>query len=95
MQLAAFIQSIETYLDQVVESGDDQALFIASYLQGHFAVAAGQSDVRQMTQIAELLELMNNSLTNAFVNNELEASDQQQVELLWQQLQSGLALNSA
>ena len=85
-QLDAFILRTEAYLDNVVEHGDDQALFIASYLQGHFAVAAGQSQVRKMTQIAELAKLMDDSLTSAFDNNELAVIDKQQVLKLWQLL---------
>ena len=87
-QLIAFIQKTECYLDQVVEHGNDQELFIASYLQGHFAVEAGQSQVQQMTQVQQLAELMDVSLSTAFSNNELTADDQQQVLSLWQTLQS-------
>ena len=83
-ELTLFIQKTEDYLDQVVEHGNDQELFIASYLQGHFAVAAGQSQVRHMTQIRQLDELMNTSLDAAFDNNELAVDDQQQVLSLWQ-----------
>tara|TARA_R110000751_G_scaffold15290_2_gene49370 strand:+ start:67478 stop:67771 length:294 start_codon:yes stop_codon:yes gene_type:complete len=85
-ELTLFIQKTENYLDQVVENGNDQELFIASYLQGHFAVAAGQSQVRNMTQITQLNELMETSLDTAFDNNELAADDQQQVLNLWQVL---------
>jgi hypothetical protein len=85
-ELTFFIQKTELYLDQVVEHGNDQALFIASYLQGHFAVVAGQSQVQQMTQIEQLSELMDKSLTTAFTNNELVADDQKQVLGLWQVL---------
>ncbi|WP_299075155.1 YfcL family protein [uncultured Paraglaciecola sp.] len=84
--LDIFIQNTETYLDQVVEHGNDQELFIASYLQGHFAVAAGQSQVQNMTQVAELSELMQHSLHQAFENKELIDEDQQQVQSLWQTL---------
>lgn len=84
--LETFIVRTEAYLDNVVEHADDQALFIASYLQGHFAVAAGQSQVRQMTQVTQLAELMDESLTYAFDNNELGKEDQKQVIQLWQLL---------
>lgn len=87
-ELASFIQKTERYLDEVVGHGNDQQLFIASYLQGHFAVVAGQSQVKQMTQVAQLAGLMDTSLTAAFDNNELVADDQQQVLSLWQTLQS-------
>lgn len=85
-ELTLFIQKTEDYLDQVVGHGNDQELFIASYLQGHFAVVAGQSQVRQMTQIRQLNELMSSSLDAAFDNNELADDDQQQVLNLWQVL---------
>ncbi|MGS2720758.1 YfcL family protein [Paraglaciecola aestuariivivens] len=85
-ELSEFIQKTENYLDNVVEHGDDQALFIASYLQGHFAVAAGQSQVQNMTEIAQLAELMQLSLSQAFSNNELTTQDQTEVEQLWKQL---------
>jgi hypothetical protein len=88
-ELTSFIQKTEGYLDQVVGHGNDQELFIASYLQGHFAVVAGQSQVNQMTQVEQLVGLMFTSLTAAFDNNELLADDQKQVLSLWQTLQSG------
>jgi hypothetical protein len=72
-----------------VQHGNDQELFIASYLQGHFAVEAGQSQVQQMTQVKQLAALMETSLTAAFSNQELATDDQQQVIRLWQTLQSG------
>lgn len=85
-ELSSFIKRTEIYLDQVVEHGDDQQLFIASYLQGHFAVEAGQSQVQGMTQISQLSELMQVSLARAFANSELVADDQQQVLSLWNSL---------
>jgi hypothetical protein len=57
-------------------------------LQGHFAVEAGQSQVQQMTQIKQLAELMDTSLTSAFSNQELSTDDQQQVFSLWQTLKT-------
>ena len=87
-ELLSFIQKTERYLDQVVEHGNDQQLFIASYLQGHFAVAAGQSQVQQMTLIEQLAGLMNTSLNAAFENKELAEEDQDQVLHLWQTLQA-------
>ena len=87
-ELISFIQKTERYLDQVVEHGNDQQLFIASYLQGHFAVVAGQSQVQQMTLIEQLAKLMNTSLTAAFENKELALDDQDQVLYLWKTLQA-------
>lgn len=84
--LTVFIHKTERYLDQVVEHGNDQELFIASYLQGHFAVEAGQSQVQGMMRVDELSGLMHTSFTHAFANNELEAEDRKQVLNLWQSL---------
>lgn len=85
-ELTTFIHKTECYLDEVVQHGNDQALFIASYLQGHFAVVAGQSQVQDMTLITQLSKLMAVSLSNAFNNQELIADDQEQVLHLWQAL---------
>ncbi|MGJ8682208.1 YfcL family protein [Paraglaciecola sp.] len=85
-ELSTFISDVEQKLDQVVVDGSDQQLFISSYLQGHFAVMAGQSQVQDMTKVSQLDELMQNSLQQAFSNNELEPEDQQQVWDLWQSL---------
>lgn len=81
--LQTFIASVEQQLDEVVVNGSDQELFISSYLQGHFAVMAGQSQVQNMTEISQLDGLMQTSLDQAFNNNELEAEDQNQVKTLW------------
>jgi hypothetical protein len=83
-ELQTFIASVEQFLDQVVVNGSDQELFISSYLQGHFAVMAGQSQVQGMTQSSQLDGLMQESLKQAFANNELEPADQKQVWALWQ-----------
>ncbi|WP_199271631.1 YfcL family protein [Paraglaciecola sp. L3A3] len=82
-ELALFIAKVEKKLDGVVEHGTDQELFISSYLQGHFAVMAGQSQVQGMIQISQLDELMKSSLSQAFSNNELAVDDQKQVLDLW------------
>lgn len=84
--LVQFIERVEIYLDKVVEIGSDQELFISSYLQGHFAVMAGQSQVQNMQSVAELDGLMQDSLHKAFANQELADDDQQQVFALWQSL---------
>ena len=68
----------------MVNTGSDQELFIASYLQGHFAVMAGQSQVQNMQSVAQLDGLMQQSLTRAFDSQELDPEDQKQVKALWQ-----------
>lgn len=88
-ELPIFTQEVENYLDNVVQHGTDQQLFIASYLQGHFAVVAGQSDLKGFQTISQFNELMEQSLNNAFTNNELEADDQKQVWSLWNTFTQG------
>ncbi|MDU0355879.1 YfcL family protein [Paraglaciecola aquimarina] len=82
-ELTLFIDKVEKHLDSVVEHGSDQELFIASYLQGHFAVMAGQSQVQHMTKVSQLDQLMHTSLSQAFANDELVSDDQTQVWNLW------------
>ncbi|MFT2092429.1 YfcL family protein [Paraglaciecola sp. 2405UD69-4] len=82
--LSEFTDQVEQYLDNVVQHGTDEQLFIASYLQGHFAVVAGQSSLEQFTEISQFNELMEQSLHKAFTAKELEEDDQKQVWDLWQ-----------
>lgn len=77
------INSIEQSLDDVVNHGDDDELFIASYLQGHFAVIARQVEMEAAATIAMLDREIKASLALAFENNELETDDQQKVYALW------------
>ncbi|MGB2427317.1 MAG: YfcL family protein [Alteromonas sp.] len=80
------INHMEQKLHSVVDTGDDQALFIASYLHGHFDVVVSQIEKSTEPTIAALDTVMRQSLSNAFANAELEANDQQQVYALWQSL---------
>jgi hypothetical protein len=80
------IARIEAALDDVVNHGSDDELFIASYLQGHFAVEARQLEMHADASLALLDEKMINSLNNAFNNKELEGDDAAQVKQLWSRL---------
>ncbi|MBU2979752.1 YfcL family protein [Alteromonas sp. C1M14] len=85
----AFIDNlgkIEAQLDGVVDHGSDDDLFIASYLQGHFAVIARQQEMSKDASIRTLDEAVTASLNAAFDNYELEPDDQKKVFGLWQQL---------
>ncbi|MEQ5808376.1 YfcL family protein [Alteromonas sp. NFXS44] len=77
---------IEDALDGVVDHGSDDELFIASYLQGHFAVIARQQEMQPDASLATLDEAMQGSLQAAFDNKELEDEDQRLVMALWQRL---------
>lgn len=68
--------------------GSDDELFIASYLQGHFAVEARQLEMQENATITLLDEKMQESLQQAFANNELEGDDAARVSALWAKLMS-------
>ncbi|MEG3766839.1 YfcL family protein [Alteromonas sp. 14N.309.X.WAT.G.H12] len=80
------VAKIEAQLDSVVDHGSDDDLFIASYLQGHFAVLARQQEMTEGASLTTLNEAMMGSLEAAFANYELEQADQKKVLALWQQL---------
>jgi len=80
------IRQIENTLHGVVENDDDQALFIASYLHGHFDLVVSQVLATAEPTALALDEKMRSSLQMAFDNNELVTRDQQQVLDLWSQL---------
>tara|TARA_A200000113_G_C8642081_1_gene282903 strand:- start:130 stop:423 length:294 start_codon:yes stop_codon:yes gene_type:complete len=80
------IAEIEASLDDVVNHGSDDELFVASYLQGHFAVESRQLEMREDATIGMLNDKMVESLNEAFANNELESEDAKQVKALWERL---------
>lgn len=80
------IAKIEAALDDVVNHGDDDELFIASYLQGHFAVESRQLEMKENATMNQLDENMTTSLEHAFANNELEQDDAKRVNALWSRL---------
>ena len=85
----AFIEQIgqiEEALDGVVDHGDDDELFIASYLQGHFAVIARQQEMESDATLSSLDDAMQGSLQAAFDNKEVDDGDQEKVLALWQRL---------
>lgn len=87
--LEVTVQRIEGQLHRVVENDDDQALFIASYLHGHFDLVVSQVLAQSQHSILALDSQMRMSLQQAFDNNELIESDQDQVLDLWAQLLNG------
>ena len=86
------ITRIEAALDDVVNHGSDDELFIASYLQGHFAVEARQVEMQHDATLTTLNEKMNDSLSRAFENNELDNDDAARVTQLWDRLLASSAL---
>ena len=86
------IARIEAALDDVVNHGSDDELFIASYLQGHFAVEARQVEMQHDATLTTLNEKMNDSLCRAFENKELDNDDAARVTQLWDRLLASSAL---
>ncbi|MBO1255124.1 YfcL family protein [Alteromonas sp. 5E99-2] len=80
------VMALESALDSVVDTGTDEELFIASYLQGHVAVIAKPMEVEPGASLPLLNEKVLSSLHSAFDNNELESGDQKRVLALWQSL---------
>ncbi|QJR82222.1 YfcL family protein [Alteromonas pelagimontana] len=80
------VTHIESRLDGVVDHGNDDELFLASYLQGHFAVIARKQEMDAQATVATLHTEMQQSLDAAFARGELEIVDQQRVVALWQKL---------
>ncbi len=85
-QFVAIVEKIDQSLDAVVDHGSDNELFIASYLQGHFAVEARKLELDSAADLTQLADNMQRSLDQAFENNELDTTDQQLVLALWQKL---------
>lgn len=88
------VLNIEGQLDGVVDTGSDDELFTASYLQGHFAVEASRLLADETATATMLDEKMTLSLQSAFDNNELESADQNLVWALWNRLLSGATADS-
>lgn len=80
------IDEIERQLHSAVDNDDDQALFIASYLHGHFDLVVSQVLHQAEPSLALLDNTMLQSLQSAFDNNELAETDQEQVITLWTRL---------
>lgn len=88
-QLHHYLDQKENFLDQFIDSGSDQALFVASYIHGHFSVVAAnivkalsQENSEQYTfeQYREtFISMLNASVQRAIDNNELDNKDAEQV----------------
>lgn len=79
-----YLDNIENGLNTVVETGDDNQLFIASYFHGHFSLAASQVNPAHPDPYHALNVILTNNLNEAFANGELTEPDQQLVWDLWE-----------
>lgn len=78
-----FVDQAEAKLDEVVVSGSDDELFIASYLHGHFSLAVSQVLQSDTICLNILNDVLLSNLNDAFANKELEQRDQHKVMALW------------
>jgi len=78
------VDSIQEFLDSMVDTGSDQELFIAGYLNGHFSLVVSQCQLADNLSMTAVDKVMLESLKSAFDNNELEPQDQQAVYDFWQ-----------
>lgn len=80
------IDNMVAILDGFISDGSDQELFIASYLHGHFDLAVASTEKQSHTsnseQLSALKTALNTQLEEAYSNQELIQSDQQQVNAL-------------
>lgn len=80
---ATYLDEIEDRLNTVVDTGDDNELFIASYFHGHFSLAASQVNPEHPDPHHALDVILTDNLREAFTNGELAATDQALVWALW------------
>ncbi|WP_168171546.1 YfcL family protein [Lacimicrobium sp. SS2-24] len=85
-QFIDYVESIEVHFHQTVAQGDEQELFVSSYLNGHFDLMVSRALNMGIYSKEALDQGVRESLQQAFDNNELEPDDQQQVLALWQSL---------
>ncbi len=80
------VNQLEQSLDNVVNVGSDDDLFIASYLQGHVSVVAKPMEIQANANVSLLDEKVKENLSEAFENKELEPEDQAKVIQMWNEL---------
>ncbi|WP_394129850.1 YfcL family protein [Shewanella maritima] len=91
--LDKFDVTLESWIEEIVTNGDDDALFASGYLQGHVAVVLAELESESNHDIASMDEKMQHCLSLA--DEELESQDFQLVEQAWQQLRQRLVAVAA
>lgn len=83
-QFSDLIDELQNSFDTIVETGDDQELFISGYVNGHFSLVASQCFNEQAYSVAELDNKMQSSFNHAFADGELQEEDQEYARAFWQ-----------
>jgi hypothetical protein len=81
--------ALESWIEETVSQGDDDALFACGYLQGHVAVVLAELEVLAEQDLPALEDKMIQCLNLA--NDELNDSDFMLVSNAWQQLRGRIA----
>tara|TARA_B110001452_G_C14912395_1_gene318893 strand:- start:149 stop:418 length:270 start_codon:yes stop_codon:yes gene_type:complete len=77
---------IEDFVADILENGNDDALFASGYLQGHLdLILQGCIDIDDTFE--NFMAKMQSSLEHAFLKNELSPSDKKLVVTCWENLQ--------
>lgn len=77
---------IEDFVADILENGNDDALFASGYLQGHLdLILQGCIDIDDTFE--NFMAKMQDSLDNAFLKNELSPTDKKLVITCWENLQ--------
>jgi len=84
LSLAEFADQVETVFDEAVEQGNDDQLFAAGYLRGHFDLVVAQLLLDGVNSPEALWSALDHSL-NAN-REELNPQDRAHVEEMLQQL---------
>jgi hypothetical protein len=84
--LEQYDAAMESWIEETVSNGDDDALFASGYLQGHVAVVLSELEVEPEQDLSALDSKMVNCL--ALANEELNDTDYALVDNAWQQLRS-------
>ncbi|MCL1125675.1 YfcL family protein [Shewanella surugensis] len=87
--LEKYEQTLQNWIEGIVESGDDDALFASGYLQGHFAVVLSQLEAEENQGLNHLSLKMQTCLDLA--KEELIEQDYVLVEAAWGQLRHQIA----
>jgi hypothetical protein len=80
------IDAIESALLDAVHQDDDDVLFFASYLHGHYDLAVVQTLAQPQPEAGMLDHFMQMSLGDAFAQGELTEPEQTAVLTMWQEL---------
>lgn len=83
--------ALESWIEDTVVNGDDDALFASGYLQGHVAVVLAQLEIESNQDLPALDIKMVDCL--ALANSELNDDDYSLVANAWQQLRQRIQAN--